>query len=236
MNVLPHILLTSLCSLVVLFLLTRLIGNRQVNQMSLFDYINGITIGSIAAEFATSLEDDFWKPLTAMIVYGVAAFAISLVTCKSMKMRKLLNGQPVVLYENGKLYEKNLSAAKLDINEFLTQCRTAGYFDLTQIQSAILETNGQISFLPMADQRPVTPKDMQMTPQPERPCVNVILDGKVLNKNLRYTGNDDIWLKKQLDALRISKIDEIFLATVNAQNELTIYQRTGKRVAHEMFE
>ena len=236
MEKIPHILLTSVCSLVVLFLMTRLIGNRQVSQMSLFDYINGITIGSIAAEFATSLEDDFWEPLTAMVVYAIAAYAISLATCKSMTLRKWFNGQPVVLLENGKLYEKNLLAAKLDINEFLTQCRTAGYFDLSQLQSAILETNGQISFLPLAQQRPVTPEDLQMNPQPEKPCVNVILDGKVLSGNLRYTGNDDVWLEKLLKAQKADKIADIFLATVNAQNELTVYPRTGKRVAHEMFE
>lgn len=108
-------------------------------------------------------------PLTAMVVYGVTAALISYITCKSMAARKFINGKPVVLYENGKLYEKNLAAAKLDINEFLTQCRTAGYFDLADLQTAILETNGQVSFLPLAAQRPVTPEDLQMTPDPERP-------------------------------------------------------------------
>ena len=255
MNVIPHILFTSLFSIIVLFLLAKLMGNRQVSQMSMFDYVNGITIGSIAAEFATSLEDDYWMPLTAMVVYGVTAALISYITCKSMAARKFINGKPVVLYENGKLYEKNLAAAKLDINEFLTQCRTAGYFDLADLQTAILETNGQrqkahlavglqnsglqigkVSFLPLAAQRPVTPEDLQMTPDPERPCVNVILDGTVIPKNLKYTGNDDVWLKKQLEAQHVTRIGDVFLATVNAQNELAVYPRTGERVAHEMFE
>ena len=235
MNVIPHILFTSLFSIIVLFLLAKLMGNRQVSQMSMFDYVNGITIGSIAAEFATSLEDDYWMPLTAMVVYGVTAALISYITCKSMAARKFINGKPVVLYENGKLYEKNLAAAKLDINEFLTQCRTAGYFDLADLQTAILETNGQVSFLPLAAQRPVTPEDLQMTPDPERPCVNVILDGTVIPKNLKYTGND-VWLKKQLEAQHVTRIGDVFLATVNAQNELAVYPRTGERVAHEMFE
>ena len=236
MQDIPHVLLTSLCSIIILFFLAKLMGNRQVSQMSLFDYINGITIGSIAAEFATSLEDDFWKPLSAMVLYGVVTAVISVATCKSMRIRKFINGQPVILYENGKLYEKNLSAAKLDINEFLTQCRTAGSFDLSQLHTAILETNGQMSFLPLSEQRPVTPQDLQMAPQPERPCVNVILDGRILSENLKYTGNDDTWLKKQLEEQHISKEEDVFLATVNAQNELTIYPRTGERVAHEMFE
>ena len=199
MNVIPHILFTSLFSIIVLFLLAKLMGNRQVSQMSMFDYVNGITIGSIAAEFATSLEDDYWMPLTAMVVYGVTAALISYITCKSMAARKFINGKPVVLYENGKLY-------------------------------------GQVSFLPLAAQRPVTPEDLQMTPDPERPCVNVILDGTVIPKNLKYTGNDDVWLKKQLEAQHVTRIGDVFLATVNAQNELAVYPRTGERVAHEMFE
>ena len=101
-----HIILTSLGSILALFLLTKLIGNRQMSQMSLFDYINGITIGSIAAEMATSLEDDFLKPLTAMIVYALVAVCISLVTCRSMALRKFFNGKPLVLLEHGKLYKK----------------------------------------------------------------------------------------------------------------------------------
>ncbi len=249
MQDIPHILLTSLCSIIVLFFLAKLMGNRQVSQMSLFDYINGITIGSIAAEFATSLEDDFWKPLSAMVLYGAVTALISAATCKSMRIRKFINGQPVILYENGKLYEKNLSAAKLDINEFLTQCRVAGYFDISKLQSAVLEADGRISFLPLsterpltaadvtlAQQRPVTPQDLQLTPQAERPCVNVILDGSILAKNLKYTGNDDMWLQKQLEAQHIARVEDVFLATVNAQNKLTVYPRTGEHVAHEMFE
>ncbi|MEG1074635.1 MAG: DUF421 domain-containing protein [Ruthenibacterium sp.] len=226
---------TSIFSIAVLFLLTKLMGNRQMSQMSMFDYINGITIGSIAAEFATSLEGDFIKPLTAMVVYGLIACGISVLTCKSMALRKIVNGKPIVLYENGKLYEKNLLAAKLDINEFLTQCRVGGYFDLSQLQTAILETNGQISFLPCAAQRPVTPQDLQMTPAAETPLVNVILDGKLVAENLRCTGNDSLWLDKQLAKNHIA-LAAVFLATCNAQNKLTVYPKTGEKVTHEIFE
>lgn len=230
-----HIVYTSVLSIVVLFLLAKLMGNRQLSQLSMFDYINGITIGSIAAELATSLEDDYLKPLLAMVLYGLAAALISFATCKSIVLRKFLNGKPVILYEHGKIYEKNLASAKLDINEFLTQCRTGGYFDLTQLDTAILETNGQISFLPLAANRPVTPEDLQLSVDPEKPCVSIILDGHVMQENLKYTGNDDVWLHKQLDAQHV-KLDDVFLATCNAQNELTVYPKTGEKIVREMFE
>ena len=134
------IIFTSIGSLAAMFCITRLIGNRQMSQMSMFDYVNGITIGSIAAEFATSLEQDFWLPLTAMAVYGLAAVAIAWGTCKSMALRRFFNGRPTVLFEHGKLYEQNLAAARMDINEFLTQCRAAGYFDLTQLDKRCEES------------------------------------------------------------------------------------------------
>lgn len=230
------IVFTSLGSLAAMFCITKLTGNRQVSQMSMFDYVNGITIGSIAAEFATSLEQDFWLPLTAMAVYGAAAVLIAWATCRSMGLRRFFNGRPTVLFEHGKLYEKNLAAARMDINEFLTQCRTAGYFDLAQLESAVLETNGQVSFLPLSQQRPVTPQDLGLAVQPEKPCVCVVMDGHVLPDNLKATGNDGVWLQRELAAQKAGRLEDVFLATVNAQNQLTVFERTGRRIKREFFE
>lgn len=229
------IFLTSLCSLIAMFLLTKLMGQRQVSQMSMFDYVNGITIGSIAAEFATSLGGDFLKPLIAMTVYALAALLIAILSCKSLALRKFFNGKPIVLFEKGKIYEKNLAAAKMDINEFLTQCRVGGFFDLSDLECAILETNGQVSFLPLAAKRPATPEDLQLNPKQEYPPVSLIIDGVLLKENLKYTGNDDRWLQKELQAQHVKQKD-IFLATCNAQNKLTVYLRTEKAIQHDIFE
>ena len=229
------IIITSLGSLLTLFVLTKLMGNRQMSQMSMFDYINGITIGSIAAEFATSLEGDFVKPLTAMLVYGLVVLGISWATCKSIALRKFFNGKPVILFENNTLYEANLSKTKLDINEFLTQCRVSGFFDLSQVQTAVLETNGQISFLPTSLHRPVTPSDLQMKPPDEAPCATVILDGVIMDANLKQTGNNTVWLYKQLAAQHV-KLEEVFLALCSEQNALTVYKKTGEVFKKEIFE
>lgn len=145
-----HVFLTSVGSVAYLFILTKLLGNKQMSQLSMFDYINGITIGSIAAEMATALEDDFLLPMIGMAVYTAAALLISLVASHSIKLRKFLIGRPLILYDNGKLYRECMKKAKLDLNEFLTECRNNGYFNLSEIQTAILETNGKISILPAA--------------------------------------------------------------------------------------
>ena len=123
------IIITSLSSFIALFIITELLGKRQVSQLSLFDYVTGITIGSIAAEMATSI-DGFWQPLVAMAIYGICTVSISLITSKSIKLRRILTGRAVILYDSGELYESNLRKSKLDINEFLEQCRNAGYFDI----------------------------------------------------------------------------------------------------------
>lgn len=229
------IIFTTLGSLISMFLLTKLMGQRQVSQMSMFDYVNGITIGSIAAEFATSLGGDFLKPLIAMIIYALVALAIAVGSCKSMALRKFFNGKPLVLFENGKIYEKNLSAAKMDINEFLTQCRVGGYFDLNDLACAILETNGEISLLPQVKKRPVTPEDLNLTPMQEYPPVSLIIDGVLLKENLKYAGKDEQWLQKELNAQHVKQKD-IFFATCNRQNKLTVYPRTEKHIQHDIFE
>lgn len=144
------IVFLSLGSIIVLFILTKLMGNREMSQLSMFDYVVSITIGSIAAEMSTSLENNFLEPVIAMVVYGIVATAISYFTCKSIKIRRIVSGRGKILYDNGKLYRKNLIKSKLDLNEFLMQCRINGYFNLTNIQTAILEPNGRISFLPVS--------------------------------------------------------------------------------------
>ena len=132
-----QIALTALGSLAALFLLTKLSGNKQVSQMNLFDYVMGITIGSIAAEMASELESPL-RPLWAMVVYGLAAWGIALLTNKSIRVRRFITGKPLILMDSGVIYRKNLRRARMDLNEFLMYCRVSGYFDLNQIQTAIL--------------------------------------------------------------------------------------------------
>ena len=121
------ILLAAPLSYVALFLITKLIGYRQISQLSIFDYVNGITIGSIAAEMATELEKPL-QPLLAMAIYCLLVVLTSWLTTHSVRMRRWLTGRTLVLLQNGTLYRENLKKAKLDVNEFLTQCRDSGYF------------------------------------------------------------------------------------------------------------
>ena len=231
------IIALSFSSFFVLFILTKLMGNREMAQLSMFDYIISITIGSIAAEMATSLEDNFVEPLVAMIIYAVGSIAISILGNHSMKARRIISGSTLILYDNSKIYFKNLKKAKMDMNEFLMQCRTNGYFNLSDIQTAILESNGKISFIPNSLKRPATPEDLNLNPKQEFLVTNIILDGKVLEENLKNTGNNLKWLQTNLEKQKAGNIEDILLATCDKDNNLSVYKRINNLDnSHDMFE
>ena len=222
------ILWLSLFSLAVLFCIAKLMGNKQISQLSVFDYIIGITIGNIAAEMATSITDSWVEPFTAILVYGFVAFFISIISMKSLKARKFMLGRPLIIYQDGKLYEKNLLKAKLDITGFQMMCRNSGYFNLADIGTAILEHNGQFSFIPVAARRPATPEDLSLFPKQDGITVNIILDGKILEPNLLYLGKNSIWLNDQLNAQGFDGAENISLATCDSSGDISIYKKIPK--------
>ncbi len=225
-----HACIASIVSVVILFVLTKIMGKRQISQLSLFDYINGITIGSIAAELASMSNDNFIRPLIALIVYALAAVAISLMCNKSIRLRKFFEGSPLILYDNEKIFMDNLRSAKIDINEFLTNMRNAGYFDLADVQTAVLETNGIISVLPKSTVRPVTAEDLELHPTQDKLVANVILDGNIMPDILRLTGNDEQWLRRQLDNQGVS-LANCMLGTVDGDNVFAAYESGAKQNA-----
>ena len=235
MSEILYIIALSLGSIIALFILTKLMGYRQMSQMSMFDYINGITIGSIAAEMATSLESNFTQPMTAMIVYALADLFLSWFSSKSIKAHKVIEGAPLVLLNNGELYRENLKKAKIDVSEFLVQCRVKGYFDISKLETAILEGNGKISFLPKSSDRPLTPSDMQLSPQQDYMVANVILDGKIMEENLKHTGNDEKWLHNQIKAQGAKQVEDVLLATCDMSNQVTVYLKSNQKEAKDVL-
>lgn len=229
-------IITALGSAITLFVLSKLMGNREMSQLSVFDYINSITIGSIAAEMATGEFTDILKPFTAMIVFAILNLSLSLLTNKSLKLRRLITGKPSILYDKGQIYYKNLSKAKMDLGEFLAQCRVNGYFDLSNIQTAILEANGKISFLPVSDNRPVTGKDLNIHPEQEQLVANVIIDGQMMPLNLKHLGLDEKWLSKQLHLHDIHDASEVFLATCDFNHKLCIYKKINEEMNIDVLE
>ncbi len=228
-------LITAPASIIVLFLMSKLIGNKQISNLSLFDYINGITIGSIAAEMATSEFDDFWGCFAAIIVYSLTVLLLSLLSQKSVLLRRFLTGKAIIIYEHGKFYKKNFSTAKIDMNEFLATLRNKGYFCLDDIEAVFLEQNGDMSILPKENKRPLTPNDLKIRVHQTRPEAVIILDGKVMEHNLKYTGNNLEWLTKQLNQFH-KHTSEVYLAVCDGDNNLKIYGAENEKMRNDIFE
>lgn len=216
------LILTSILSAVALFVIAKIMGHKQMSQLDFFDYITGITIGSIAAELATELEKP-WKPLIAMIVYGTITVILTITTSKLPKMRKFINGTPTIIMNGGKIYRENMKKAKMDLSEFMVMCRQEGYFNLNDIGTAIFEYNGRLTVLPKATKRPLNPTDMNIVPPPEAINTEVIMDGRILEENLKRLGLDINWLEKELSCKGYKNAKEIFLGICDNNNELTLF-------------
>ncbi len=215
--------LTSVLSAASLFIIAKITGHKQMSQLDFFDYINGITIGSIAAELATELEKPLY-PLIAMIVYGIITILLTSIAGKFPKARKYINGTPTILLSGGKIFRNNMKKAKLDLSEFMVMCRQEGFFDLNDIQIAVFEYNGRLTILPKATKRPVTPNDINIVPPAENINTEIIMDGKILTENLLRLGLDSTWLKNELAYQGYNSSKDVFLALCDNNRRLIIFE------------
>lgn len=216
------LILTAFLSVLTLFVTAKIMGHKQISQLDFFDYISGITIGSIAAELATELEKP-WKPLIAIIVFGGVSVLLSFLTQKFPRTRKFINGTPTIIMNGGKLYRENLKKTKLDLSEFLVLCRQQGYFDINDIETAVFEFNGKLSILPVSTARPATPKDMNIYTAPSQFLTEVIMDGRILHNNLKRLGLSREWLEKELKLQSYNSTKQIFLALCDNNNKLSVF-------------
>lgn len=221
MQILEYIII-PIISLVILFVLTKLMGYRQVSQLNMYDYINGITIGSIASELVMGGFDNILQPFLAMVIYTLVIIVLSKGARTSLKMRKLIDGQAVVLFENNQIYNEELEKAKLDLDEFLMQCRISGYFNLNELQTVILETNGSFSFFPKEKYRPAVVNDLNITiNKVELPTV-LVKEGKIFHDNLKKIGQDEKWLESELNVRGIP-LSDIILMYQEDNSNLNVY-------------
>lgn len=219
-----EVVIRCVIAMTTLFFMTKLLGKKQVSELSLFDYVVGISIGNFASEMAINLEAEFFNAMLAIVVFGVLAYIISILTLKSLKLRKFFIGSPTILLEHGNLIYKNMKKSMIDVNDILSQAREMGYFDISEVEFAILEANGKISFLPKGEYKNVNIKDMNLKIEKQGLCANVIIDGNIMNDNLINIGKDEKWLLHELD-VKGKNVSDILLATVDINDKIVIFDR-----------
>jgi len=210
---------------IIIFFLTKLLGKKQISQLNFFDYIVGITIGSTIADISLDIEKNFIGGIVSLVIFVMIAYSISIITMKSIKARRFLTGVPTVLVEKGKIIESGLKKAKLDVNELLAEARIEGYFDIAEIDYALMEINGAISFLPKEKNKPVTRKDMKIKFGSSGLTVNAIIDSNYMQNNMKAIGKDKEWLDHELKLQGYDSYDDILLATIDINEKVNIYRK-----------
>ena len=221
-------------SLVTLFLVAKIIGKKQVSQLSLFDYVIGISIGNFAAEMTINIDSDIMFGTVAVLIYGVVAYLINVLTMKSIVLRRFFMGKPNMVIRDGVILEGGLKTVKFDINDLLEQCRSMGYFDVSEIAYALVESDGKLSILPKSENKPVTIKDMNIKVKASSMCANVIIDGNIMELNLKEMGKSKDWLVKKLKSLEKNSSD-ILLATLDSSDNLVTFMKNDLK-ANDMLE
>ena len=224
MKDLLDVAIRAMISLVTLFLITKMLGKKQVSQLSLFDYVIGISIGNFAAEMTINLDSHYLHGTLAVIIFGVVAYLISILTMKSIVLRRYFMGVPTIVIEDGKIILSGLKKVHYEINDLLEECRIAGYFDISEIAYAIVEASGDVSILPKSEYKAVTLKDMKIKGSKANILANIIIDGKIMVNNLKSMKKDEKWLLNYLDKKNID-LDSIILATLDNGGKVNIFKK-----------
>lgn len=214
----------SLISLISLFIATKILGKKQVSQLSLFDYCIGISIGNFTAEMILVLENQLINGIVATLTFGIVGYLISYLTTKSMKLRKIVTGIPTIIMSEGKILYESLKEANIDINDFLEQARSSGHFNIEEISYAIMEANGKISFLLKDEYNNPTKEDLNIKTEKTSLSSNIVIDSKLMIDNIKNTDKSINWFKKELKRQGYTTYENILLATYT-NNTLNIYRK-----------
>ena len=229
------VVIRAIISLFTLFLVTKLLGKKQVSQLSLFDYVIGISIGNFAAEMTINVDSQYMNGTVAVLVFGLVAYSVSLVTMKSIHLRRFFMGRPTLLIQDGKLLIKGLKKVKFDVNDMLEECRGNGYFDISQIAYAVMEANGKISILPKSEYQQPTLKDLNIKGQRAGLCANVIIDGKLMQDAMNNMHVDKQWIMHELE-VQGKKIENVLLATLDNNQKMLVYEKNVNQEVVDVLE
>lgn len=216
------VFLQTVGSFLILLLLTRLLGKQQVSQLTFYEYLNGITFGSIAANMATDDLANVPDHIVGLVTYGFLTLLLSWFALKNRKIRKALAGEPVIVIQDGNILEDNLRKMHMDLDELTMLLRAENIFDYKELELAIVEQSGALSVMKKPACQEITQQDLHLHNPSKGLAVEVILDGQIIYENLQAMGLDGKWLMKQLRQRNIARASQVCLATVNKQRQLQI--------------
>ena len=232
------VVIRSCIAYITLMIFTRLLGKQQISQLTFFDYVLGITIGSTASTLTTDLDSRAWPHWVGIFVWSFLVFFTQWITVKSQWFSKYLDGDPVVLIANGRILESSMKRMRYRLSDLLEQLRSQGVFDISEVEFAVLEVSGQISILKKTQYLPLTPQDMKLKTDYQGLSAQIIYDGVLIEPNLAKLNLSRSWLNKQLKKQGVHDVSEVFLASLNTKGELylDLYRdKVDKQVLRDDF-
>ncbi|KEO83556.1 DUF421 domain-containing protein [Tumebacillus flagellatus] len=215
------ILIRSFVSIAAVFVFTKMIGKRQLSQMTFFEYTVGIAIGDMAAIIADDVNGPMYKGLLAMSIYALFPILLGWLALKSKTIRNFVEGKARILIKNGKVMEDNLKKERMSSDELLEQLRLKNAFKVADVEFALMEPNGKVSVLLKSESQPITPKKMGWKVSPEQEPQAVILDGEIMDESLATVGLNRLWLQGELEMQGVA-LENVFLGQVDSNGELTL--------------
>jgi uncharacterized membrane protein YcaP (DUF421 family) len=216
-----HIIIRSIIFLLILLITTKILGKKQISELSFFEYVSGITIGSIAGEVITGLESNPYHGALAIVMFGLVTLLVDFLSLKSKTFRDVVEGRGTVIIKDGKILEENLKKEKYTLDEISALLRQKDIFRVADVEFAVLEPRGNLSALLKKENRPLTPKDLQIKTANEKEPQTIIMDGSILDEALRASGKNRGWLQLELEKLGVT-LENVFLAQVDSYGELTV--------------
>jgi uncharacterized membrane protein YcaP (DUF421 family) len=206
---------------ILLVSLSRVMGKKLLGQLTFFDFVTGITLGTIGGAFVTTEVRGYYV-LVSAVMFAVLVFITGIITLKNVTARKLIEGEPVIVMQNGKIYEDNMKKVRYNQDDLMMQLREKDVFNMDEVEFAILEPHGKLSVLKKSQNQNVTLKDLNIPSYYKGISTEIIRDGRIQESNLKDNSLTHEWLYNKLSDQGIKNIEEVFLATLSSHGKLYI--------------
>lgn len=216
------IVLQTLIAFFAILLITRILGRQQVAQLTIYEYINGITFGSIAATVATDLGQSSWGHIIGLFIFGTLTFGLSYISKKNRSISKIVDGEPVLVIQDGHILEKNLGKFQYTLDDLTHLLRKKDIFNIQDVKYAILETTGEISVVKVALKENVKIENMNLQSTQEELITDIVVTGKIIYENLKKRSISVDWLTGQLKMMGVKNIEDVYYATLDKDKKIYI--------------
>lgn len=220
------IMLRTIILYILVVLIMRLMGKRQIGQLQPFELVITITISDLASLPMQDTRIPLIHGIIPIVTLLFLEILISIIQLKFENARLVISGKPSILINKGKIDVNIMRSQRLNINDLMEEIRLKGYYNLEDIEFAILETSGQLSIIPKTSLSNATKEDVKVQCSQDTIPVTLILDGNVNHKNLKILGRDERWLKSILNSKNVKSPKEIFIALIDSKGKF--YMQTYK--------